>query len=384
MGKMDGGIDGCFENCILGPGFKIDLSESEMLGLTRETDAILIGTGGSDRKYFRVKGGNHSTVLMQCPDNDPDFQRHIEYTRFFKKYSVAVPEMLDVNPDKKSASFEDLGDLSLYGWLKCPRDEGQTEEMYRKVIDILITIHTVATEHVSECAYLKDRFFDYEYLRWETGYFIERFVEGIRNIRGRDLSALNNEFHRLAVKVDSFSRTVIHRDFQSQNIMITKGSPRFVDYQGARIGPPAYDVVSILWDPYSRLQDGLRESLLNYYIAQMNRVTLPTPPSVIGTHTPIPPLARGIMGGAGKNYQFVESEFRDTILPCKLQRHMQALGAYGFLSTVKGKKYFLKYVSEGLRLLKNDVSLSKDEYPGLHKLVISIPQPEWTASADNE
>jgi len=213
---------------------------------------------------------------------------------------------------------------------------------------------------------------------------MERFVEGIRNIRGRDLSALNNEFHRLAVKVDSFSKTVLHRDFQSQNIMITKGSPRLVDYQGARIGPPAYDVASILWDPYSRLQDGLRERLLGYYIAQMNRFTLPTPPTVIGTHPPIPPLPRGGTGGVsepekmpnlkpGGNFQSVESEFRETILPCKLQRHMQALGAYGFLSTVKGKKYFLKYVSEGLRLLKDDVSLSKDEYPELHELVISIP-----------
>jgi hypothetical protein len=361
----------------------ICLNESEVLGFSREVDAILIGTGGSDRKYFRVKRDTQSAVLMQCPDSDPDFQRHIEHTRFFKKYSVPVPEMLDVNPDKKSASFEDLGDLSLYGWLKCPRDEGQIEEMYKKVIDILVTIHTVATEHVSECVCLKDRVFDYEYLRWETGYFIERFVEGVRNIRVRDLSALNNEFHRLAVKVDSFSRTVIHRDFQSQNIMITKGSPRLVDYQGARIGPPAYDVASILWDPYHLLQDALRDRLLDYYIAQMNRFTIPAPLSGMETPPPIPPLPRGGWEGVsepekmpnlkpGRDFRLVESEFRETILPCRLQRHMQALGAYGFLSSVKGKKYFLKYVPEGLRLLREDVLLSKDEYPGLYELVISI------------
>ena len=51
---------------------------------------------------------------------------------------------------------------------------------------------------------------------------------------------------------------------------------------------------------------------------------------------------------------------------------MQALGAYGFLSKIKGKKYFLKHVPEGLRLLKEDVSLAKDEYPELYDLVMSL------------
>jgi len=115
----------------------------------------------------------------------------------------------------------------------------------------------------------------------------------------------------------------------------------------------------------------------------MNKFTLPAPPTVIGTHPPIPPLPRGGIGGVsesekmpnlkpGGDFQSVESEFRETILPCKLQRHMQALGAYGFLSSVKGKKYFLKYVAEGLRLLKEDVLLSKDEYPGLYDLTAKL------------
>jgi hypothetical protein len=52
---------------------------------------------------------------------------------------------------------------------------------------------------------------------------------------------------------------------------------------------------------------------------------------------------------------------------------MQALGAYGFLSSAKGKKYFLKYIPEGVRLLKEDVSLVKNEYPELYSIVISIP-----------
>lgn len=337
--------EGIFENCILGPGFNIELNESEMLGFSKEADAILIGTGGSDRKYYRSKRDGDSIVLMQCVRADPDFQRHIEYTRFFQRYSIPVPKLIHVDPDKMNTLFEDLGDISLYSWLKCPREKEQIEEIYRQVLDALILIHTVATEHVSECPPLQNRIFDYEHLRWETGYFIERFVEGIKNIRIKNPTSLNKEFHRLASKVDSFPKTVIHRDFQSQNIMVTKGGiPRIVDYQGARLGPPAYDVVSILWDPYYRLKIELRERLLNYYITEMKR------------------RAEG----------FNEDAFRESLIPCRLQRHMQALGAYGFLSKIKGKRYFLKYIPEGLRLLKEEVSFSKDEYPELYALVVRL------------
>jgi NDP-sugar pyrophosphorylase family protein/aminoglycoside/choline kinase family phosphotransferase len=368
--------EGLFENCILGPGFKIDLSESEMLGLSGKPDVLLIGIGGSDRKYYRVKRDNRSVVLMKCTAGDPDFQRHIEYTRFFVKHSIPVPELISIESDKIIAYFEDLGDLSLYSWLKCLRGPEEIEEIYKKVIDILILIHISATEHVSECPLLKKRIFDYEYLRWETGYFIERFVKDTRDIRIKNLSALNNEFHRLALQVYSFPKTVIHRDFQSQNIMITKGGvPRLIDYQGARLGPPAYDVVSILWDPYYRLEDDIRAELLYYYIRKMKKSY--TDQKCSATNPPLPPFNKGgqrkfFIKGEQARFspnEFNETEFRETLLPCRFQRHMQALGAYGFLSSIKGKKYFLKYAPEGLRLLQEDAFLSKDRYPVLYNLI---------------
>jgi hypothetical protein len=48
---------------------------------------------------------------------------------------------------------------------------------------------------------------------------------------------------------------------------------------------------------------------------------------------------------------------------------MQALGAYGFLSKEKDKHYFLKHVPEGLRYLKEEVTLARKEFPQLYDLV---------------
>jgi aminoglycoside/choline kinase family phosphotransferase len=126
--------------------------------------------------------------------------------------------------------------------------------------------------------------------------------------------------------------------------MIKKGVPYLIDYQGARIGPPAYDIASILWDPYYRLDDGIREHLLKYYVGRMTAV----------------------------KEGFDEYEFLESLLICRLQRHMQALGAYGFLSSVKGRRYFLKYVDRTLEYLKEDIAFFEKQYPLLYPLLYGL------------
>ncbi len=305
------------------------------------SDAILIGLGGSDRRYFRVRNDDKTAVLMECRPDDADYERHLVYTRFFAGHAVPVPGLLASDDGTKRALFEDLGDTSLYSYMRLPHDNGHIREVYCRVLDILVKLHTRTTDNVNDCPLLRARIFDYDYLRWETSYFLERFVIGLLKQNIKNKEALDREFHCLAVMVDAFPKGIIHRDFQCQNIMIAKGLPRVIDYQGARMAPQAYDVASILWDPYHRLDDGVREGLLGYYISEMKK-------------------------HLGK---FNEKTFTESLIPCRLQRHMQALGAYGFLSVAKGKKYFQKYTPEALRLLKQEAEMVKDDFPGLCRLV---------------
>jgi NDP-sugar pyrophosphorylase family protein len=334
------------ENCLIGPDFVVPLDEREILGQSDTDAAVAIGTGGSGRRYSRVREGARSVVHVRFERDDPDFERHVTYTSFFRRHGVPVPALMGEDPKKKEALLEDLGDLSLYGWLRCRRSPDEIASLYRRVIDISVMIHGDLTDHLPECPLLQERVFDYEHLRWETAYFIERFVGGLKGVRREDASALQEEFHRLAVLVDSFPKTVIHRDFQSQNIMISGGIPRLIDYQGARQGPPAYDLASLLWDPYYQIEDAVRTSLIRYYIDEMKKKE------------------------AGNIFD--NEAFEASLLPCRLQRHMQALGAYAFLSEVKGKKFFLRHVAEGLRLLKEDMSGLNGEYPSLFLLVAGL------------
>jgi hypothetical protein len=282
---------------------------------------------------------------MECRREDPDFERHLAYTRFFARHTVPVPALLTEDGENKRALFEDLGDTSLYAYLKLPRDHESVESMYRDVLRSLVTLHTTATAHVSECPLLESRVFDYDYLRWETTYFLDRFVTGLRKLPIERRPAVDEALHRLAQSVFAKPKVVIHRDFQCQNIMVHAGGPRIIDYQGARLAPPAYDIASVLWDPYYRLDDRMRERLLAYYLDEMK---------------------------AARALTFDERAFQDSVVACRLQRHMQALGAYGFLSEVKGKTYFLKHVPEALRLLREDAAAVRQEYPELARLIASL------------
>ncbi|MFO7975227.1 MAG: phosphotransferase, partial [Candidatus Hydrogenedentota bacterium] len=277
--------------------------------------------------------------------DEPDYERHIAYSRFFEEHGVPVPKLLRFDPAAKGAEFEDLGDLSLYNYLQFPRAAGDIENVYRRVLRGLVSLHVDATLHVDDCELLANRLFDYDYFRWETSYFLERFIEALCGLHPDSRETLERDFDRLARNADALPKAVIHRDFQSQNIMIKDGVPRFIDYQGARMAPPAYDVAAVLWDPYFRLDDAMRQRLLAYYIG----------------------LRKERSGDA-----FSEKVFLESLAICRLQRHMQALGAYGFLSIEKGKRYFRKHIPEGVRLLKQDVAETGDTYPAVAALVSKI------------
>jgi aminoglycoside/choline kinase family phosphotransferase len=342
---LEGGVR--YENCIVGPGFQVALSEPEMIGRPVEEDGLQIGVGGSERRYYRARSGEKSVVRMVCTPGEPDFDRHLAYSRFFARHGVPVPELYEADEKHMRAEFEDLGDLTLYNWLRYPRPAPRIEAVYRQVLDMVATLHVDASHHVHECELLENRIFNYDYFRWETSYFLEQFVEGLCGERPSSIDDLDRDFDRLAREADGLPKAVIHRDFQSQNIMLTRGTPRIIDYQGARMGPPAYDVAAVLWDPYHRLDAAMRDRLLGHYVKAVSG----------RSDTPINRQA-----------------FFECLAICRLQRHMQALGAYAFLSAEKGKSFFLKFVPEGLRLLKEDLTESAGAYPAIAAVVESLKE----------
>ncbi|MGB9761879.1 MAG: sugar phosphate nucleotidyltransferase [Caldimicrobium thiodismutans] len=289
-----------------------------------------IGFGGSERKFFRLFNGN---VLMKDEKSAEDFERTYQYGLLLRKKGIKVPEIRGADFKRGEIFFEDLGDISLYTWLKGKRDKTKILGVYKKVIEEVIKLHTLKIEEPKLF-----RVFDFEHFRWETRYFKEKFLEFLCGIKAS--KELEEEFDSLAKICDSFPKNLIHRDLQSQNIMIKGDVPYLIDYQGARIGPPGYDIASLLWDPYYRFGEEEREELLKFYIEKR----------------------------MGIDRTFDKDIFLESLRFLRIQRHLQALAAYVNLSFFKGKSFFLKFIPQALSYLEEEV-LEKD-WPVLKRILL--------------
>ena len=161
--------------------------------------------------------------------------------------------------------------------------------------------------------------------RWEQKYFFENCLGRcfkVAESKGKELAALP-ALREIAKHLASLPRVLVHRDFQSQNIIIQNGQANLIDFQGMRPGLAEYDLASLLYDPYVDITGAERAELIRYY-----------------------------REGRGKSGVTCDEDFDSKLRLCAMQRLMQALGAYGFLGLVKGHKSFLQYIPRAVRSLR--------------------------------
>jgi len=284
---------------------------------------------GSDRRFARLRNDRRRAVLMTVPQGDPDLDRTVSIASFLYDLGLGAPAVLARDDRTGSVVFEDLGDQTLERLLQT--DPAGAPALYDRVLDRLADLQTFGAEARHRCPAAWARAFDREHLRWETDYFRQRFLVGHAGLSGAEAAVLECEFADLATACLAQPRTLVHRDFQSQNILVKNGVVRLVDVQGMRWGPMAYDAASLLYDPYVDLDDDLREELLASFPQRLaaRAAAAPTP-----------------------------ARWRAMTLAAGLQRLMQALGAYAFLAHVKGRAGFLRHVPAARRQLTRLVALA--------------------------
>ena len=157
--------------------------------------------------------------------------------------------------------------------------------------------------------------FDAALYRWEQEYFFEYLVE---DFLGMDAAPLrkNPVFTDLAERLGTVARHLVHRDFQSQNLMIKDGKVWLIDFQGLRRGRQEYDLASLVFDPYMDHSEEEREQLLELW-------------EDIADERPLKTL------------------FHE----CAAQRLMQALGAFGYIVTTRGDDWYRQHIPTAGRLL---------------------------------
>ncbi len=308
-------------DCVIGKDFTVSLASIDLLalkvtqerGFGKAMEAQPLVEQGSDRQFYRLREAAKSEILMLTSPEDPDFDRYVKIGRYLHDNNLGAPIIHATAPHEGSLIMEDLGDDTLYLMVRDEKHEASLAALYEKVIDLLVAMQTKTAKTVTDCPALGDRIFDTNQFLWESSYFADNFLHKDLRTSPQKIHDLSSELRTLAQNAAKQPLVLMHRDFQSQNILIKKGKVRIVDFQGARLGPLTYDLASLLKDAYVHLSAPLRERLLGYYWMRLTK-----------NHGP----------------QINPEMLNHLFLLSGIQRNMQALGAFSFLSLVKGKQKF--------------------------------------------
>jgi aminoglycoside/choline kinase family phosphotransferase len=289
-----------------------------------------ITLGGSTRNFFRITQNGRSVIL--CEDNDRDqFYYYIRIGGFLRRCGVPVPELMHFSWYPYLALLEDGGPVSLQDLY----ERGGALPAYRTVLDVLVHFQSV---DASPCQGIWGRSFGYDDYRWETAYFAANLLGGYLSLDESRDGRLEEEFESLARTLAEEPLHLMHRDFQSSNILVRDGRIFIIDFQGARRGPVHYDLASLLNDPYVHMPRALHDDLFDYY--------------------------KEAASGKG----LLRPDFEERYMLLSMQRLMQALGAYGFLGLVRKKERFLSYIPPALDLLERNLA-RVEGFPRLKEVV---------------
>ncbi len=281
---------------------------------------------GSDRKVYRVKVGPKTFILVDHPagrKGAPSENSSFHYIgRHLASRGIHTPDIKDFDRRLGTFLLEDFGDLTLEDYIY--KNNSDLIRTYKKILKHLVNIQVDGSRgfDARQCydTPVYDGLFSFQR---ETEYFIRSFLRGYLG-RERIGSAALMEFKEVAWRVDQEkSRFFLYRDFQSRNIMVLSDGFGFIDFQGGRLGPPQYDLASLLIDPYAALDIPVQEDLIDYYLQVLSR-----------------------------KIALNASDFRTHYRIIGFQRNLQILGAFSFLSRVKGKTYFETYIPEAVKNLK--------------------------------
>jgi NDP-sugar pyrophosphorylase family protein/aminoglycoside/choline kinase family phosphotransferase len=229
--------------------------------------AMPLGPRGSARSYTRLARGGDTAILVHYDPARIENTYHVGHTRFLRRLRVPVPRVRVDRPRACAAIFEDLGDESLQLWQRGrPRDE--VERMYRRVLDVMLRFHARGASAARAARLPLMPAFRPRLYKWEREYFADEMLRKRERIPEPRIAAILRELAAIGRALNRAPRVLVHRDLQSSNILIARGRPWLIDYQGMRLGPAVYDLASLLFDPYVELPPDLQRALIDYYAAR--------------------------------------------------------------------------------------------------------------------
>lgn len=312
----------------------------------------LPGDGGH-RSYTRIRADEQTFILMSCGEKDPSLKLFIQIQKRLEPF-VRVPKIFQMDFEKGWLLMEDLGNQTLEQfYFEMGFDLSQT--FYHQALKQLIKLQSQIPPLKTDSYFKKDFFLE------ENEMAIHHLQLYINNSH-KTLPALFNErssrdFKKDMEKVLSFFKAedyvYCHRDYHSRNLMLKAREVVVIDFQDAGLGPWYYDLTSLLYDSYVRMNSSQKNRLLSFYFENL-------PPSLKNKARSLSHLEKM------SKLQF-------------LQRGFKACGRFAAFKNENQKSTHLKYILPTLKLLGK--TAEEMAFPGmsqyLHKMIEGLEKQKF-------
>lgn len=300
---------------------------------------------GSNRAYYRMVADAVS-LIGAVGTSVEENRAFIAIARAFEEAGVDAPRVVAVSDDEICYLQTDLGDTSLFIYMKEGRDAGcflQHElDALCRVMSLLPDIQYGVAKKLDFKVCYPVALFDRRTVMWDLNYFKYCFLKGVGVEFDENL--LENEFEAIAdVLLREECDTFMYRDFQSRNVMWYDKRPYFIDFQGGRKGPVYYDVASFVGQARAKYTPDVVDAMLDAYMQSLGR------------------------------YRTVEREcFLQTLNVFRIFRLLQNLGTYGFRGIFEHKKKFVESIPAALAQLNELLAPVSFRYPSLADVLARV------------
>lgn len=220
----------------------------------------LIGDA-SFRRYFRVRRGGRSAMLMDAPPPHEDPGPFLDVGRWLAEHGHRAPAIHAADRSRGLVLIEDFGQDRMRDWLDA--NAHAEHEVYERAIDALVRLHRSPPGPFAP--------YDLQTYQREASLFTEWYCPAMRlRVDEEGYRTAFEEVLRPMLPRQNPGVTVL-RDYHAENIMLLQGGHQgLIDFQDALVGHPAYDLVSLLQDARRDVSPDLERAMLDRYLAQVD------------------------------------------------------------------------------------------------------------------
>jgi aminoglycoside/choline kinase family phosphotransferase len=232
------------------------------------------------RAVLRWEDGASSSLLIKRYD-DADitffsacYRRERRVMELLHRYRCPVPQIFGgIEKEHHALLFlEDIGDDVLAEKLA---GAGEAEKLtwLRAAIDSMVMLHSRARWHLSELEYETTQSMK-ETLSEQ--YYRDTFRIAVTRALGEQAEQDSAAWMEAARPLVDFlvgqPKTFIHFEFHPQNLLVHREQVHAVDFEQSTLGPPEFDLASLLKCPENDLAPEPIADLIEYYAARVHEV----------------------------------------------------------------------------------------------------------------